>query len=218
MEKGILIYKKHNREILFTLNKINFEMKGTKEKKYYKNYKIEDIKKLMKKDNSFTIELKNKKSYILISENDDDWYYYILNKIFNLNEIIKTTYLFDKNKQNKNVFCILNDKNFQCFNINDNKNFENNIEKILDINLNDIIDIYSTNNDEITCFTIESIESKKTKKYKFDAKTIEEKEIWIKEIGIATIKNKYSQYFNNNNNNNNNNYIFDFVDLVSEDN
>ncbi len=177
MEEDIVIYKNKNREIIFTLNKTNFIMNGTKVI-YKRIYKIEDIKKLMKKDNCFTIELNNNKSYTLISENKY-WYDYILNNIFNLNNIINSNYLINKNnKQNKNVFCLLNEKYFQCFNINDNNNFDANIEKILDINLNDIIDIYSTNfDDEITCFTIEL---KNKNNYNFDAKTIEEKKKWIK--------------------------------------
>ncbi len=178
MEEEILIYKKFksNRQILFTLNKTNFIMNGTN-KKYHKDYKIEDIKKLMRKDNYFIIELNNKKSYTLISENNNDWYSCIKKNIFNLNKIIKIDYLINKNKQNKNICCLLNEKYFQCFNIYINNDFEA-IEKILDINLNDIIDIYSTNfDDEITCFTIEL---KNKNNYNFDAKTIEEKKKWIK--------------------------------------
>ena len=86
MEEGIVIYKK-NIQIIFTLNKTNFIMNGIN-KIYYKDYKIEDIKKLMRKDNYFIIELNNKESYTLLSENNDNWYSCILNNIFNLNKII----------------------------------------------------------------------------------------------------------------------------------
>jgi hypothetical protein len=211
MESEILINKKKNKEIMFTLNKTNFTMIN-KKIKYERDYKIEDIIKLMKKDNWFTIELYNKINkidnlYTLISENTD-WYDKIKSNIFNINKIIIKNYLLYKNNKNKNVFCLLNKYYFRCFSVNDNKKYDANIEKILNINLNDVIDIYSTKSkDEITCFTIEL----KNKKYTFDANNIEEKEKWIKEIGIATIKNKYPQYFNNNNN-----CISEFVELVPD--
>lgn len=206
--KENLIYKEKKREITFTLNETNFTMIGIKEN-YERDYKIEDINKLIKKDNCVSIKLdKFKKKYTLISEKTD-WYSNILSKILNLNKIIKTDYLINENKkQNKNVFSLLNEKYFQCYIINHNNDCDKNIEKIININLNDIIDIYSTNlSNKNTCFTIEL----KKEKYNFYGKTIEEKENWIKEIGIATIKNKYPQYFNNNNN-----CISEFVELVPD--
>jgi len=197
IKEDILRYKEKNREILFTLTKTCFKMTGTKDN-YKKYYKIEDIIKLEKNINCFKIILKGRsKPYTLITNKVIDWFNYIFINMINLYKALKTSdlnfFVDKKNIQKKKILVILNEYKFLGYENGINSSF---IEKIFDINLNEIINIHSYNfDDDSSCFTIEL----KRIKYNYEVETIEEKKNWIKEIGKATIKKKYSQKFNNNN-------------------
>ena len=195
-----------NQKIYLTLNETNFTMIG--DENYERNYKNENILILEKKTNKtlkiIVNSLKNNKEYKkvieLISQNCDKLISDFKNMILNYNYIIQGYLIYEKDIKKKNIeinyFCILNDNYFSCYVIK-----EDYLEKIITINLINIINIYSKYNDpdeDNFSFTIELINNEK---FNFKAKDVKTKKNWIKKIGIAIIKKKYPNEFYENKDN-----------------
>lgn len=194
-----------NRKIYLTLNETNFTMIG--DENYERNYKIENILKLEKANktlkiivNSLKNNKENKKDIELISQNCDKLIIGFKNMILNYNYIIQGYLIYEKDIKKKNTeinyFCILNDNYFTCYVIK-----EDYLEKIITINLINIINIYSKYYDVDEDNFSFTIELNNNEKYNFKAKDLKTKQNWIKKIGIAIIKKKYPNEFYENKDN-----------------